>query len=406
MPREVASAAKTTEGAENAYYQVEASAGTEYYSTIAEAIEAVKDGGIITVLKDASEPGIVLSEGDEKNYTIDGAGKTLTLTENTKHNSSNPYYLYMRTGTITLKNLTLVPGEGATANGTSLIFLQNKQTSGQPKRSTHVGHLILDNVVSTIDNQYGIWIHRLCDLTIKGENTNIKGGSTNVIRVNANAVYSNITVEGGTLTGTVYLNPNAWSYELYDTNFTMTGGTLDGNIEISKSCSPMVHVIISTDATFTGTVSGAACDLQYNAMTGETTYVEGAHFYKVTPTEGYGGPFYFATLQEAIAALKGNATIEMLGNTAETAPDFNVPYSYTLEGNGYTMTLTSVKEKYLGSDAQNAVLHIQSGFVTIQNVTFTLAEGSTTDTLFYVQNAHGGDYPQTTVRLTLDNVVM
>ena len=66
----VAAAAETTEGATDAYYQVETDAGNKFYPTIAEAIEAVKENGTITLLKDVAEDAPSLNV--KKTYVIDG----------------------------------------------------------------------------------------------------------------------------------------------------------------------------------------------------------------------------------------------------------------------------------------------------------------------------------------------
>lgn len=114
---------------------------------------------------------------------------------------------------------------------------------------------------------------------------------------------------------------------------------------------------------------------------------------------------YFPTLSEAIAAITADgATVTLQKDTAESAPSLNVAYTYTVDGNGNTLTSTYVKHNVTGGTGNNTLFHICNGKPTVKNL--TIAAAKKPSTWIYVQNANGTAAANVAeVDVTLENVV-
>ncbi len=147
------------------------------------------------------------------------------------------------------------------------------------------------------------------------------------------------------------------------------------------------------------------CTLMFAVSAADTTQTS-EHGYRVTKS---GVNYYYRYLEDAIAAVPSGGTVTMLKNTSETLPTLHVDRTYTINGAGYSMTITpgtteAVVDKggYTATTDQ-AAIHMHEGKVTIKNVTFLLASGTKTDAAIYLQNP---DRSVSSVSLTLDNVIM
>ena len=174
------------------FYKVEINGKFFYYKTLANAFEDLEDGGTIYLVDDAVESAPSL--GYDMTYTIDGCGHILYITPANYAGSYNyPTLLHTTKGHITLKDLTLAGYDGMTPN--NLIYMQNSY------RDPSKVSLTLENVVIDVASTYGIWLHQEGTLIIRGENTLIRGGSTNLIRMQAGSKASLVTIEAGTFKG-------------------------------------------------------------------------------------------------------------------------------------------------------------------------------------------------------------
>lgn len=211
----------------NAPFAIEIEGATYYYTDLQQAIFDVPNGYVIKVLDAAGVESINLDYDGYKNFSIEGIGEPKCLTVN---NISKTYsdkgvsaYIYIRGSRVTLRNLVIV--QGTRGNDTlpdALVYLQNQahEDSGrQGTRSERVGHLTLDGVQSAAPSEWGVWIHRLCDLTIT--NCNLSGGEKNIVRMNNNSIYSIVLIENSTLTGKFEINVNADDYTAASTTVTI-----------------------------------------------------------------------------------------------------------------------------------------------------------------------------------------
>ncbi len=205
------SAAATTEGADDAFYSAETADGTAYYPTLLEAVAAVKDGGAITVLKDATEAGGVNLERQGLTYTITG-GKDTRRTITFTGGSTDNYMIYhgktaddkKHNGNVTIENITLSSSDTWRA----VIYATGDADGGSQNIST----LTLRNVRYTISSLYGIWLHQADHIVVEGEDTYMEntyaatkfGTGHQVFRSNGGADNSSLTVTAGTLIGDIY----------------------------------------------------------------------------------------------------------------------------------------------------------------------------------------------------------
>lgn len=164
--------------------------GTDYYyASLEDAISEVISGGTITLLSDVSITSPSLDTA--LTYTIDGAGFTMKITPVAYMPGSNAYdgLIRVTNGNVTIQNLTVSAPEGAAID--MLMLLAGAARSPKSVQVT------LDNVKMDLPSEYGIWLYYEATLTIKGENTAIRGGDTNFIRVQSSAGNSVITLEDG-----------------------------------------------------------------------------------------------------------------------------------------------------------------------------------------------------------------
>ena len=233
-----------------------------YYQYLEDAIADVPEGGTVTMLKNTSETLPTLRV--DRTYTIDGAGYKMTITPGTTETvvdkggytaTADKAAIHMYEGHVTIKNMTFLLASGYSTN--AAIYLQN------PDRKVGSTSLVLDNVVMEFTSKYGIWLHQESVVTIKGANTRISGGTTNMIRMQKAAYASRVTVEDGVI------GANSTLLEMKGAggSFTMTGGRLEvgstllfvntANISVSVNISNSVVDLSKQSSTLVSLVSGA-----------------------------------------------------------------------------------------------------------------------------------------------------
>ena len=200
-----------------------------YYTDLQEAIFDVPNYRTIEVLDTADVEAINLDGAGYKTFTITGGASPKTLIvndiEKVYSEGSVSAYIYIRGSRVTLKNLIIMRGTvDSDPTPDALVYLQNQmheESGRQGRRTERVGHLILDGV-KTVEapSEWGVWIHRLCDLTIQN-GCDLSGGEKNIVRMNNNSVYSQVIIKDSTLTGKLEINVNADDYSAHPTNVTI-----------------------------------------------------------------------------------------------------------------------------------------------------------------------------------------
>ena len=125
-----ASAATTTEGAEDAYYKVVASDNatvTGYYSTLLEALNAV-DGGTVYVMKNVPAEAVTKYTA-AKSFTLDGQGNTITFGAFAAIGNGRGWFsIFPSSATtawnVTMKNVTITGEDDETANTTAALLIK------------------------------------------------------------------------------------------------------------------------------------------------------------------------------------------------------------------------------------------------------------------------------------------
>jgi AraC-like DNA-binding protein len=140
------------------------------YATLADAVKAVTDGGTITVNGDVSDVATDLSK-EGVSYTIKGGStegmNTLTITS--AKFGGQTTLLYLSKGSVTLENVAIA---GDASGGA--VFHVYDEVGTMPS-------LTVNNVKVTATSAHAFWLRIACVLTIKGENTEIAGGTMTVM---------------------------------------------------------------------------------------------------------------------------------------------------------------------------------------------------------------------------------
>ncbi len=173
------------------------------------------------------------------------------------------------------------------------------------------------------------------------------------------------------------------------------------------------------------TVTALAISASPTAPTGSMTQAAEHMFSVQNGTETY----YYTDLEAAAADVPANGTIVLLKNaiaggkwaegdhpTSNTIEDGYIlalslsrDATYTIDGNGYTLTLTPGyskpsydKENGLKASPETSVaVHVTAGIVTFKNLSLTLSASSQADVAFYIQNPKRS---LNSVHVTLENV--
>ena len=216
--------------------------GDTEYATLKAAIEAVADGDTIVLTADVNNgDGIVVTSG--KNFTLDFAGHTYTITQNVvgSTGTESQCFQLLKDSTITMKDGAIV----ANCTGAKMI-IQN------------YCNLTLDNMkldATVGDNNVGYVVSNNCGKVVIKNGTTITAKTTGV----AFDVYGgfqnygdvSVTLEAGaTVNGKVEVARDTGTQN--KNTLTVTGGTVNGELVVTENEKTEVAVTggtFSTDVT-------------------------------------------------------------------------------------------------------------------------------------------------------------
>lgn len=219
-----------------------AKVGNQEYATLAEAITAAQAGDTIVLTADVNNgDGIVVTSG--KNFTLDFAGHTYTITQNVvgSTGTENQCFQLLKDSTITMKDGAIV----ANCTG-ALMIIQN------------YCNLTLDNMkldATAGTNNVGYVVSNNCGNVVIKNGTTITAKTTGV----AFDVYGgfrdygdvSVTLEAGaTVNGKVEVARDTGTQN--KNTLTVTGGTVNGELVVTENEKTEVSVTggtFSTDVT-------------------------------------------------------------------------------------------------------------------------------------------------------------
>ena len=212
---------------------VVAKINNDYYSSLADAVAAVKDGETVTLLADAEGTGIIVPSGS--NFTIDFGGHTYTVSK--KPLAGSPGYesqafQLLKNSTLTFKNGT-IKFDDSVANDAAMI-IQN------------YANLTLENMVLDGSN---IGKNMVYAYTLSNNSGNVNiTGSTSIKASTKNAI---------SYAFDVCKNRN------YDapTVTVNTTGTIDGQVEVTTPTTDNLVIQNGTFTVATAHVNGTATPL-------------------------------------------------------------------------------------------------------------------------------------------------
>ena len=313
--------------------------GDVKYETLKDAVNAAKDGDIVTLLADATEDVTI-----NKNITLDLGGKTLT-----NANSGKATVTIAKGATATVQN-------GSIIGGTSYYNIQNNGTA------TFTG------VTATAGNTGSSMIDNWGTLTI--ESGTYEGG-LNVVKSEEG---STLTINGGKFTGT-YAISNYYNGVILSAGTTTIndGEFIQSATEPYWGCPQVVLAMQVTGYTSLVTVNGGTFTNEHSrsgakifhpgtGATSDNLAVKGGTFNKSVPDsyfkDGYFakkngsvyetvGPFDakigttgYATLEAAYAAAKNGNTITLLRDCESGRINLE-DKSVTVDLNGKVLTSTA-----------------------------------------------------------------
>lgn len=218
--------------------------GGNEYATLKEAIEHVANGETIVLTADVNNgDGIVVTSG--KNFTLDFAGHTYTITQNVvgSTGTENQCFQLLKDSTITMKDGAIV----ANCTG-ALMIIQN------------YCNLTLDNMkldATAGNNNVGYVVSNNCGNVVIKNGTTITAKTTGV----AFDVYGgfrdygdvSVTLEAGaTVNGKVEVARDTGTQNQNRNTLTVTGGTVNGELVVTENEKTEVAVTggtFSTDVT-------------------------------------------------------------------------------------------------------------------------------------------------------------
>lgn len=238
--------------------------GSTGYATLEAAIEHVADGETIVLTADVNNgDGIVVASG--KNFTLDFAGHTYTITQNVvgSTGTESQCFQLLKDSTITMKNGTIV----ADCTGARMI-IQNycNLTLDNMKLDATAGN---NNVGYVVSNNCGnVFIKNGTTITAKttGVAFDVYGGFQNYGDVS-------VTLEAGaTVNGKVEVARGTGTQN--KNTLTVTGGTVNGELDVNANEKTEVAV---TGGTFSSDVSDFvdSAPVAFNERTNERTYYVG-----------------------------------------------------------------------------------------------------------------------------------
>jgi hypothetical protein len=237
----------------------ETNGSLKYYGTLTDAITNAGENAVITLLDNLFEKGIFLGAGT-KQFTVDFAGHTFTATSLVGSTGTESQAFHLEKGnTVVLKNGAITVAEDQRANAAMLIqnycnlTLDNMTLDGRgvlqnPNKplyalSNNCGEIILKSG-TTISADEGDFAFDVC--WAKSYETGARVTMEDGVTINGdvqlglwgNAAYegseSVLTVNGGTITGALKLDPNtneAEAIEALKPNVTINGGSFGSSVD-------------------------------------------------------------------------------------------------------------------------------------------------------------------------------
>ena len=235
-----------------------AQVGNRKYKTLEEAINAVGKGGTITLLRNVEEKGIFIPAGD-KNFTIDFNNHKFTATELVGSKGTESQVMHLEKGnTVVMKNGTITVKPELYGNTAMLIqnycnlTLENMILDGtvldHPNKplyalSNNCGNTVLkgNTVISAKDGDFAFDVCWAASYT-DGARVTMEDG----VKINGDVqlglwgkdayegTQSVLTVNGGTITGGLELDPNTNYDEAIETlkpNVTINGGSFGESVD-------------------------------------------------------------------------------------------------------------------------------------------------------------------------------
>lgn len=340
--------------------------GNVKYETLAEAIAAAKDGDTVKLLADCSGNGIKVEEGKfaDKGLIVDFGGHTYTVggvLVGSAGTGTNAFQL-LQGNKITFMNGSIV---GATENT-------------KPAEDTPNWH-----------GAPAIMIQNYCDLTLK--NMTVTGGDETVYAMSNNhgdVVIENSTINAGKAKGytSAPIAFDACGYSSYDGVSVTVKGTsvINGDIEISRSSNNAKDVKLTLES---GTVNGTL-KIDSSIKSGDATTITKSGTFELAAPAGYEwfangddtqslskayakiGETYYKSLADALAAANAGDTVTLTAdiNTPETS--YYIQKSLTIDLGGKTLT-GSGYDGVFNIEGENAAVLIKNGKIVAVEQTGT-----------------------------------
>ena len=309
--------------------------GNTGYATLKAAIEAVKDGETIVLTANVDNgDGIVVASG--KNFTLDFAGHTYTITQNVvgSTGTESQCFQLLKDSTITMKDGAIV----ADCTG-ALMIIQN------------YCNLTLDNMkldATAGNNNVGYVVSNNCGNVVIKNGTTITAKTTGV----AFDVYGgfgdygdvSVTLEAGaTVNGKVEVARDTGTQN--ENTLTVTGGTVNGELDVDADEKTTVAV---SGGTFTSDVSEYATTEPVAKKT-NGTYIVGAAAIvaaanadrAITIVKSNGVALEGINSNVTVSAGENAGTVTVNGNTVTAGTSYTVPARYYY--NSTTTTTTGTK---------------------------------------------------------------
>ncbi|MCC8047255.1 MAG: hypothetical protein LIP12_17500 [Clostridiales bacterium] len=370
--------------------------GSTKYTSLEAAFKAAKNGQTIVLQKDVSYSSVL-------SFSRSGKSVTLNLNKHTITFKKSTAYLYVKKGTLTVKNGTVkqtkaVYDEISGVNGT--VFKTAKAgtlkiTSGAYKGELeNLGTMIISggsfynayaDYYGTGTKVYGTIIDNSGTLTISGGTFTKRVWSMQWFVVNT----GKMTISGGEFVSSGYSILNSTQGKL-----TITGGTFSGDGEYTESFAGLIYnygsgaTIVIKDGTFT-TESGAPCianEIGKTTIYGGTFVNKDSNYYCIYATGGWedeesvisikGGTFKSAG--DMIRARYG-ATVKISGGTFKTTGNKSIVL-YTWNGGKIKVTGGSFtgKKAYKYAQVTDSTRYGKAK-VTISGGTFNTKYGEYTE---------------------------
>ena len=337
-----------------------AKVGNQEYATLAEAITAAQAGDTIVLTADVNNgDGIVVTSG--KNFTLDFAGHTYTITQNVvgSTGTESQCFQLLKDSTITMKNGTIV----ADYTGARMII--------QNYCNLTLDNMKLDATAGT--NNVGYVVSNNCGNVVIKNGTTITAKTTGV----AFDVYGgfqnygdvSVTLEAGaTVNGKVEVARDTGTQNQNRNTLTVTGGTVNGELVVTENEKTEVSV---TGGTFSSDVSAYAPEGTPVAMVGND-YAVGSSAISAAANGGKtvivvkAGPINGVDAGKSITVNRGVTGVTVNG-VPVTGGSYTVPARYYY----YNSTTTDTKT----TDTKGSPKTFDAGIALYVGMALTSAAG-------------------------------